>query len=106
MSLPNRVGRLEQRATELVRVRAIPVPPPVPLDVPADVLALLAEQANAVRQDQAIDPLERARTLGLLAGLALRAIEARDLDARLEAVERVLKLRQRDEREANRNKRR
>jgi hypothetical protein len=40
-----------------------------------------------------VDPAERARTVGLLAGLALRAMEARDLDQRLAAVERVLKLR-------------
>jgi hypothetical protein len=81
-----------------LRVRAVPVPPRVALDSPADVLAVLAEQANAVRADAEADPLEKARTLGLLAGLALRAMEARDLDARLEAVERVLKLRQADER--------
>ena len=35
----------------------------------------------------------RARTLGFLASLALRAMEARDITARLEAVERVLKMR-------------
>lgn len=101
MNLPKRVEKLEQRATELVRVRAVPIPPPVPLDVPTDVLALIAEQVNGVRADAEADSLERARTLGMLAGLAIRTMEARDLDARLEAVERVLKLRQQDEREAN-----
>jgi hypothetical protein len=57
------------------------------------VLAVLAEQINAVRADALADPTEKARTLGFLAGVALRAMEAKDLDARLEAVERVLKLR-------------
>jgi hypothetical protein len=37
--------------------------------------------------------LEKARCVGYLAGVALRAIEAGDLAARLEAVEAVLKAR-------------
>ena len=49
------------------------------------------------------DPTERARTLGMLAGLALRAMESRDLDARLEAVERVLKLRKDADKDTRRN---
>jgi hypothetical protein len=106
MSLPKRVEKLEERARELVRVRAIPVPPPAPLDVPADVLALLAEQVNSVRADAEAEAMERARTLGMLAGLAIRAMEARDLDARLEAVERVLKLRAADQKELEKASRR
>jgi hypothetical protein len=66
---------------------------PLRLDYPADVLAVLAEQVNAVRGDALADPVEKARTLGFLASVALRVMEARDLDARLEAVERVLRLR-------------
>jgi hypothetical protein len=54
---------------------------------------------NAVRADAGGDPNERARTVGFLAGLALRAMEGRDLAARLEAVERVLKLRKAQERQ-------
>ena len=79
--------------------------PPVPLDGPADVLAVLAEQVNAVRADHLADPVERARTLGFLAGVALRAMEAKDLAARLEAVERVLKLRK-DEQQSDQKRRR
>jgi hypothetical protein len=88
MNLVKRVETLE--AKPLMRI--VPVEP-VPLDQPADVLALLAEQVNEVRSDVLADPTERARTLGFLASLALRAMEARDITARLEAVERVLKLR-------------
>ena len=88
MNLVKRVENLE--AKPLMRI--VPVEP-VPLDHPADVLALLAEQVNAVRSDASAEPTERARTLGFLASLALRAMEVRDLTARLEAVERVLKLR-------------
>ncbi len=64
------------------------------------VLAVLGEQINAVRADLYADPGEKARILGMLSSVALRAKEAKDLDARLEAVERVLKLR-RDAQEAN-----
>jgi hypothetical protein len=66
-----------------------------------------AEQVNQVRADPTTDPTERARTLGMLSGLALRAMDSRDLDARLEAVERVLKLRKDAEKDkANWSKRR
>jgi hypothetical protein len=104
VSLPKRVERLEQRASELVRVRAIPVPVPLPLDMPADVLELLAEQANAVRADTTADALDKARTLGFLATVALRTMEARDLTARLEAVERVLKLRRQQEQDSKKSR--
>ncbi len=95
MNLVRRVQTLEDRSLAL---RAATVGP-VPLEQPADVLAVLAEQVNAVRADAASEPNERARTLGFLAGLALRAMEGRDLAARLEAVERVLKLRKDQERQ-------
>ncbi len=95
MNLVRRVQTLEQRSLAL----RPPAVPPVPLDQPADVLAVLAEQVNAVRADAASEPNERARTLGFLAGLALRAMDSRDLQARLEAVERVLKLRKAAERD-------
>lgn len=102
MNLVRRVQTLEVRSLAL-RPAA---PPPVPLDQPADVLALVAEQVNAVRADVGGDPNERARTLGFLAGLALRAMEGRDLAARLEAVERVLKLRRDADRQQQQGARR
>jgi hypothetical protein len=102
MNLVRRVQTLEQRA---LAVRATAVEP-APLDAPADVLDLLTEQVNFLRADGLIDPVERARTVGLLAALALRAMDSRDLQARLEAVERVLKLRRDKEREDQSNKKR
>ena len=57
----------------------------------ADVLALIEEQVTAVRAEADATTLEKARTVGYLAGIALRAIEAGDLAARVEAVEAVLK---------------
>jgi hypothetical protein len=106
MSLSRRVGKLEQKVPQVLAVRAVPVPPPLPLDQPADVLEILAEQVNSVRMDRGGDPIERARTLAMLAGSSLRAMELRDLAARLEAVERVLKLRRDQDREARKQRRR
>jgi hypothetical protein len=96
MNLVRRVQTLEQRMVAMRTVLATPAS----LDSPVDVLALLEEQVNAVRADPLADPTERARTLGMLAGLALRAMDSRDLAARLEAVERVLKLRKDAEKDA------
>ena len=69
------------------------IPLPFRLKTAADVLALLEEQVGAVRGDSKLTTVERARTVGYLAGIALRAIEAGDLAARVEAVEAVLKAR-------------
>jgi hypothetical protein len=98
MNLVRRVESLESRPL----VRVVP-PEPAPLDTPADVLSLLEEQMNAVRADPLVEPSEKARTLGFLGGLALRAMEARDVVARLEAVERVLKLRREGQESALQN---
>lgn len=69
------------------------VPLPFRLKTAADVLALLRDQVAAVRDDPDAGTLERARCIGYLAGVALKAIEAGDLAARVEAVEAVLKAR-------------
>jgi hypothetical protein len=67
------------------------VPLPFRLKTAGDVLALLEEQLGAVRGDDMLTTVERARTVGYLAGISLKAIEAGDLAARVEAVEAVLK---------------
>lgn len=59
----------------------------------ADVLALLNEQLETLRQDASLGSVERAKGVGYLAGIALRAIEAGDTVARLEALESILKSR-------------
>ena len=69
------------------------VPLPFRLKTAADVLKLLEEQVAAVRGEPNAGTLEKARCVGYLAGVALKAIEAGDLAARLEAVESVLKAR-------------
>ena len=67
------------------------VPIPFRLKTAADVLSLLEEQVGAVRADESLSTVERARTIGYLAGVSLKAIEAGDLAARLEGVEATLK---------------
>ena len=54
-------------------------------------LALLDEQVDAVRHEAEAGALEKARCIGYLAAITLKAIEAGNLSARLEALESVLK---------------
>ena len=82
-----------KRAGECQTPSQTPVPLPFRLKTAADVLALLEEQVSAVRDAPEAGTLEKARVVGYLAGIALRAIEAGDLAARLEAVEATLKVR-------------
>lgn len=95
MALPARLDRLDRR---LALSPADGTAAPVSLSTPADVLALLERAAGEACADTAADPLDRARALGMLASVALKALEARDLAARLEALERHLKGRVTNER--------
>jgi hypothetical protein len=63
------------------------------LQTAQDALTLLAEQVASLQADATATTLERARCIGYLVGISLKAIEAGDTAARLEAVEAVLKLR-------------
>jgi hypothetical protein len=54
-------------------------------------VALLEEQIDAVRRDPGAGTLEKARCIGSLVTVALRALEQRDLVVRIEALEAVLK---------------
>jgi hypothetical protein len=67
------------------------VPMPFRLKTAYDVLALLEEQVVAVRDEPEAGTLEKARTIGYLAGNTLKAVEVADLSGRVEAMERVLK---------------
>ena len=80
-----------QRAGECTTPSTTPLPVPFRLKTAADVIALLEEQIGAVREDPDAGTLEKARCVGYLAGISLRAIEAGDLAARLEALEAILK---------------
>jgi hypothetical protein len=80
-----------RRAGECTTPSTTRVPTWFRLETARDVLDLLAEQFAAIRSDESITVVERARTVGYLASVALRAIEAGDLAARIESVEQVLK---------------
>ena len=71
----------------------VELPAPVRIATARDVLDLIAEQINLLRADLSLGTVERARCLGGLAGVALRAVETADLEARLMALEAVLKVR-------------
>ena len=73
-----------------------PLPLPFRLQTAADVLALIEEQVEAVCAEAEAGTLEKARTVGFLAGVALKAIEAGNLAARVEMLEAVLKQRDGD----------
>jgi hypothetical protein len=70
-----------------------PAAPDSRLGTAADVLALLEGQAGAVRAEPGAGAVEKARVVVSLAGVALKAIEATNLAARIEALEAVLKQR-------------
>jgi hypothetical protein len=66
---------------------------PFRLQTARDVIDLIEEQVTAVRDEREASTLEKARTIGYLASVALRAIEAGTLAARVEMLEIVLKQR-------------
>src|SRR4051794_20504916 len=69
----------------------VDLPPAFRLQTAHDLIGLLEEQIDAVRHDPAAGTLEKARCIGSLINVALRALEQRDLATRIEALEAVLK---------------
>jgi hypothetical protein len=69
----------------------VALPEPYRLQTAREVLGLLEEQINAVRSDPHVSTLERARCVGSLAGVVLRAVETSGLEERLAALEAVLR---------------
>jgi hypothetical protein len=61
------------------------------------VRSLLAAQITQLTANPDLDPLRRAGQLAQLARVALRAIELANLEARVQAVEAALRLRQEDQ---------
>jgi hypothetical protein len=86
-----RVRRLEAIVDRLAAVLRGPATYlPRRLQTAKDVIDLLEEQVEALRADTLATPLQRARLIGYLAGLARKAIETGTLAARLEMLEAVL----------------
>jgi hypothetical protein len=88
--------RLRRSGDDCTTPSTTPVPIEFRLQTAQDVIGLLEEQVSAVRAEKAAGTLEKARTIGFLAGVALKAIEAGNLAARIEMLEAVLKQRARD----------
>lgn len=90
MTLDRRVMRLDRhRPTTPVSESA------VSLRTTDDVLAVLESAVSEASRDAGVDPLDKARTLGYLAGIAAKLLETRDLAGRVEAMESVLRQRER-----------
>src|SRR5689334_21403201 len=83
--------RLRRAGDDCTTPGTTPVPVSFRLQTAADVLVLLQEQVGAVRADEEAGTLEKARCIGYLAGITLKAIEAGNLAARIEMLEAVLK---------------
>ena len=69
------------------------LPLPFRLRTARDVLGLLEEQIGLVRNETEAGTLEKARTMGYLAGVALKAVEVVDVVGLVEALEAILKAR-------------
>lgn len=66
---------------------------PVRIKTAQDVLKLLEETLNEVRSTDG-DALIKARCIGFLASVTLKAVETANLEGRIEALEETLKLRE------------
>jgi hypothetical protein len=94
MTFPLRLARLERHCPVGGRkASASTVPASFRLRSAGDIVGLLEQQIIAVGADVESGTLEKARLIGYLASVGLKAIEAGNLAARLEALEAALKLR-------------
>jgi hypothetical protein len=86
-----RLRRVESIVQDAESARA--KPPARQLQTVQDVIDLLEEQVEAVRAAPWTGPLDKARAIAYLAGVARKTIEAGVLAARIEMLETVLKQR-------------
>ena len=66
-----------------------PLPTEFRLQTAREAIDLLREQIEAVRRAK-VKPTERARCIGYLAAIVLKAIEVAEVEARIEALEQVI----------------
>ena len=78
-------------APENVEPRVETLPLPFRLQTARDALALIEEQIGLVRNDTEAGTLEKARRVGYLAGVGLKAVEVVDAVGRVEALEGYIK---------------
>jgi|SRR5579872_1728757 len=86
-----------RRLAEVVDNRCLAQIDPASLNYPArtaaDIVHHLEEQIQAVRGNSRLDDTDRARLIGALCAVSLRAIEQAEGEARLRAVEHILQQR-------------
>jgi hypothetical protein len=83
--------RIRRSGDDCTTPGTTPLPLPFRLQTAADVLAMIEDQVTAVCDEGDAKPMEKARVIGYLCTIALKAIETGNLAARLEAIELVLK---------------
>lgn len=90
--LKRRVQRLESIVDRSASPDREPAPPR-PIRSYKDLLAILEEQSEAVRATPWVGPVQKARIIGMLAGIARRLLDDNATAARIEMLEAVLKRR-------------
>jgi hypothetical protein len=90
--IKQRIQRLESLLFRRER-HAQSQPPPRPLQTVRNVIDLLEEQAEAIRNDRWSSAIEKARALAYLAGVARRTMETGVIADRMEILETILKQR-------------
>jgi len=86
--IKQQIRRIEAYLNDCVQARA--EQPPRRLQTVQDVIDLLQEQVEAVRAAPWTNPIDKARAIAYLAGVARKAIEAGVLATRIEMLETVL----------------
>ena len=90
--IKNQVRRMETFINHLAAILSSQTtPPPRQLQTAQDVIDLLQEQVEAIRAEAGAGTVEKARAIGYMAGIALKAIETGVLAARLDKLEAGLK---------------
>ena len=91
--IKSQVRRMEAFINHLAAILSNQTPPsPRQLQTAQDVIDLLQEQVEAIRAEPGAGTVEKARAIGYVAGIALKAIETGALAARLDKLEAGLKL--------------
>jgi hypothetical protein len=86
--IKNQVRRMEAFVDRLAAVlRGQSTPMPRQLQTAQHVIDLLQEQVEAIRAEAGARTVEKARAIGYVAGIALKAIETGALAQRLEMLE-------------------
>jgi hypothetical protein len=65
------------------------LPTPFKLKTAQDILALLLEQIETVKNEPEAGTLEKARVVGYLAGITLKAVEVAGLESRIDKLEEI-----------------